>query len=202
MFDVPVRLGQALCGYCTDQSPPVGWTVLEMGIGRHAPQPAPRLAAAIRSELLPSIHSLGWTPMGPPESQGVNLARDRDGDAERMWLEWEDVPPWCSIRVSFAVFDRLAPEAPMKLHGKAGVPWPPLWRRILNGLRSFSQKPPTYEDNVAATLARARDELLAVERLLTQGEPDPRLAISGYKAAMIAVAKTGEAPPPPASSRR
>lgn len=183
MFDLPVRLGQRLCGYCVDQAPPVEWTVLERIERRSAPRETPRLAAGIRSELLPWLHSLGWTPANLPGSLEFDEARTRDGDCERLWLQWRDDPSWLWISVSFAVLDEAAAGSSLKIGGDVRL-FPQRWRRrSTDRLLSLGRKPPSYKARVAATLARARDELLVVERFLAHGERDPRLSIRRRNAA-------------------
>jgi hypothetical protein len=177
MFDVPVRLGRELCGYSSDEAPAVEWAVLQPRRRERTLREAPQLAARIRSEVLPWLQSLGWAQPQPLRSLEFDFQRVRRGEREWMGIQYRDDPNRLWIDISFVVLEGLNPEARGRLRGRVQEARPSIRRRVQNLLTAAIGKRPSYGERVDAVIAQARNDLLAIERFLTEGEHNPRLSI-------------------------
>jgi hypothetical protein len=93
IFDLPNRLGKALCGYDPGQQEGLVWTVL--GAKGSGVRPAPRsIVDAIRSELVPYLQSLGWeAPKNPADlSNSENILRHVDGQVQTIFFRFLSGP--------------------------------------------------------------------------------------------------------------
>jgi hypothetical protein len=192
VFDVPVRLGEQLCGYAHDTGRLRVWTVLEgpdrrgrMPRGR----PAPQVETRLDTEILPELEGLGWTRLREPIMGGLELERVLDGCRQSILVEWQDHPGLLDVSLRFAILVGDAPETPLKIEGRIDHTAPSLWRRIGGRLRRLGA-PQTYEARVAAALEQAREDLLAIDRFTSGGPRDPQILAKFYAPA--------ETPPAPA----
>ena len=201
LFDLPVRLGQALCGYAHDEPHSVAWTRLEVQArtpgGRNAashparrsgPPPATRVPKAFAAELEPCLLAAGWvreaTETGRQEGAWW-FKRLRNGRLEAMQLCWSDYGPGVDLEADFVVYPSPDSDAEPLLRGATRVVRDAgdddglhLRRRIAALLRGrTAPAPPARLDLVEKLIARVRDDLAAIETLLTTGEASPRLRI-------------------------
>lgn len=183
MFDVPVRLGEALCGYAYDAPGPLRvWTVLEPRRTRGRPRPAPRVAIGLEREVLPGLEAVGWTRMAEPIMGGLELERVLDGHRQYIQIEWQDHRRWLDVYPRFAILQDEAPGAPIKIEGRIIEPQPSLWRRLGGWLRRGGARQ-SYESRVAEVLERTRSDLMAIDRFVSGGPRDPRIAVRTFEPA-------------------
>jgi hypothetical protein len=179
-FDVPVRLGERLCGYAHDAPGALRvWTVLEERQARRAPRPAPRLESVLEHELLPDLQALGWSRLAEPIMGGLELERVRDGARQFIQIEWQDHPGLVSVDVRFAVLQGVERSQPVEIEGQVVRRPAPAWRALAGWLRRGGAKR-AYEPWVAEIATEARNDLLAIDRFVSGGPRDPQIVIRTY----------------------
>lgn len=204
LFELPVRLGQALCGYSHDEPHGVVWTPLERRGktrgGRTAaahpprpiePKPTTRVPAAFAAVLEPSLLASGWA-RGATEAAFQTGAwwfeRVKDGRFQLLRLWWSDYGPAVDMEAIFVLHAGPDSEDKVVLRGETRVVRevgedPGLHRRIATLFRPpaadlASEEPPASIDPVDKLIARVKGDLAAIEALLTTGEESPRLRIN------------------------
>jgi hypothetical protein len=188
MFDLPIRLGQQLCGYAHDQPLPVAWAILERpGRARGVEAPA-RLPHAFTSELLPLLQGAGWTLAGQdPEFRGRawDVTRVVEGRLQVLSFFWQEQGPRLQFETSFLVLDGASWSNEALLTGhirpaRAGdQAWGrSLWRRLADRFGTGGGEPPAPVDRLAQLIVHVREELAAVEAFLTSGDQAPGIVIS------------------------
>jgi hypothetical protein len=185
MFEVPVRLGERLCGYRPEAPLPVEWTILEP-IGRK-PSRSPDLCLPdiFRSELLPQLEGLGWTlAAGDPEFRGRAWDVTRVVHGRRQWLSflWREDRFGPSFETLFVVFDGPAWESTnlvmgsVRREGAAATRRPrTFWSRLLGRAGAVESTP--SDDRIAQLASRAREDFAALDRFLISGEPEAGIEV-------------------------
>lgn len=182
IFDVPVRLGEQLCGYAHDTPGALRvWTVLQVR-DRNAPRITPRLMAVLEHEVLPDFAALGWARLAEPIMGGLELERVLDGRRQYIQIEWQDQPRLVDVDLRFAILQGASPGEPIEIEGWISRRPTPLWVAIGRWLGRLGAKP-SYEARVAEATRRARSGLLAIDRFVSGGPPDASVAFRTYETA-------------------
>jgi hypothetical protein len=185
MFQAPVRLSEALCGYHPEAPLPVEWTILQPAGRRRGPSPELRLADTFRSELLPQLEAAGWTLAArDPEYRGRawDVTRVVDGRRQRLSFVWREDGAGPAFEASFLVFDGEAWAGPHLVEGavrrtRAAAPRQasPFWRRLLGRGANVERTSPA--DPMVEFVGALREDLAALDRFLLSGEPEARIAV-------------------------
>ncbi|CAN7278877.1 hypothetical protein LJR219_001301 [Phenylobacterium sp. LjRoot219] len=206
MFEAPIRLGEALCGYRHDASHQVVWTILERRARTRAGTGAARSPRRIESELTtrllevftsdlePTLRACGWAL--EEEDSGFRQGawwfyRLREGRRQILRLWWTDHGPALDLEAVFVVLEGADIEGETVLRGttravrEAGeATGLHLRRRIAALFRARPEAepagpPPAPVDPFAKLIARVKADLAAIEAFLATGAPSPRLEVSG-----------------------
>lgn len=190
MFDLPVRLGQRLCGYTHDEMMPVVWTILERARRSHDPATPPRLPEAFRTEILPLLTASGWTlATQDPAIRGRrawDVVRVANGRLEALAFHFRENGSDVQFETSFVVLDSPIPGGEVQRAGQTRPtrPAPPpgtggsLWRRIADRFRTGPPESSPPADPLDDLILRVKEDLAAIEAFLSTGERNPRLQIN------------------------
>jgi hypothetical protein len=190
MFDLPVRLGQQLCGYVYDVPFPVVWTILEPSRSGRGAEAAPRLPHAFTSEFLPQLQASGWTLLAAqdPDFRGRvwDVTRVVEGRRQVLSFLWQEHGPQLQFETSFLLLGGTAPTDDVLLAGEtrpvrsgSQASGRSLWRRIADQFRAAPAVDPAVPgDPLAKLIARVTEELEALDAFLTSGVPNPRIQIN------------------------
>lgn len=171
MFDAPLELARAVCGFRVEALPPVEWTVLRAGEDRdRTAAPGETLADRICSELTPLLQSLGWEAQaGRLASPGLyDVARMRGGRLQGLAFNWKHDNAEIYFVPTFAVWQGETKDSPVLVSGMTTPARERFWTRF----RNLFAPAPDPEDRLAQVVAQARREILALDRFLTTGECD------------------------------
>ncbi len=182
IFDVPLELGDALCGYRPGRDNAPVWTVLRKAgapSARGSVRPSGSLSAAMRSELVPMLQALGWDIEGDLErtaspSGFFRASREVAGFRQVLWFDFKQAEETYLI-VNYSVWD-VGLDRPI-LSGR-GVR-PPDRRSPWNRFLDLAKPSPAHEDPVAAAISGACEEIEAIDRFLKTGERGPRVYVEG-----------------------
>jgi hypothetical protein len=194
MFDLPVRLGQRLCGYAHDEIMPVVWTILEPARRKQEAAPPPRLPEVFGSEILPRLAASGWTLASQnPAIRGRrawDVVRVANGRLEALAFHFRENGADLQFETSFVMLDGPTPGGKVVRAGETRPVRPApaagaggsLWRRIADRFRTEPAEPsaltPAPTDPLAELVLRVQEDLAAVEAFLSSGERSPRLQIN------------------------
>jgi len=187
MFDLPVRLGQQICGYAHDEPRPVVWTILERAGRRRATEPDRGLADAFHSEIFPRLASEGWSfAAEDPDFSGRAWAVTRliNGRRELLRLFWRQDGPQLEFETKVVVFDgdkwtdkALFSGEALPRRAAGGAPGRSLWRRIADHFSGDAPEKPAPPDPLAQLVSRVKEDLAAIDDCLTSGAENPRVRI-------------------------
>lgn len=187
MFDLPVRLGQQLCGYAYDEPRPVVWSILERGGRRRSTHASQSLSDAFSSEILPLLAPSGWSlgAMDPDYSgRAWDVTRLVDKRRQLISFIWKQNGPHLEFETTFVVFDGSEWSDKLLLKGKprptrqpSGGSGGSLWRRVVGAFAGQASAEPRPPDPLAQLVSRVRDDLTAIDAFLTSGAEDPRISI-------------------------
>lgn len=181
LFDVPLDLSRALCGYQPLIDLGLEWSIVQKRSGVRTAGPAPRrpsLLAGMRSELLPFLRSLGWEVQGdkPDLSGSGDIVRRIDGVKQLMWFDYAQGQE-TYIVVEFCTVDESGPAPWRSMDGRVvapalSLPW---WKRFTwKRLKALADAPPAPSD-VPSVLEQARREILIADTFLKTGETNGRI---------------------------
>lgn len=190
MFDLPIRLGEQLCGYTHDRPMPVVWSILERPRRGRAAEPPPRLPEAFRSEILPLLATSGWTLASLDPAIGGRRAWDvvrvANGRLEALAFHFREYGSDRQFETSFVVLDGPTPASKLLRAGETRPVRPPpspgsggsLWRRMAERFQTGPAEPSATADPLAALISRVKEDLAAIEAFLSSNERNPRLQIN------------------------
>jgi hypothetical protein len=180
MFDLPMELAASVCGYRAGETRGVEWTVLRKkaaGRTRASSRPANSLPAAMRRELLPLLRGLGWSLAHDPPSLSDpgEIVRELDDRKQTLWFDFGSGKETYII-VHFNSLEITSAGSRYSISGRTRDP-PlrlPLWKRFTwRTLRTLTKPEPVVEDIIGAVIAKAKTEILAVDRFLKTDELSP-----------------------------
>jgi hypothetical protein len=187
MFDLPVRLGQQLCGYAYDEPRPVVWTILERAGRRRETDPDRRLSDAFHSEIFPLLAGAGWSLAAEdPDFSGRAWAVTRlvNGRRELLSFFWRQDGPQLQFEAKFVVFDgdewtdkALFSGETLPRRPAGGAPGRSLWRRIADRFSGDAPERPPPADPLTQLVSRVKDDLAAIDACLSSGAENPRVRI-------------------------
>lgn len=182
LFDAPSDLAAVICGYRAGQTASLEWFALRRKSpkgGKTGPKPQ-SLSAAMRSDLLPLLRSLGWKwSAGRPSLADSNhIVRHTGTLKQSIWFDFAAAQE-TYIVVYFSA-ERISAEAGFWITGHVIQPRPRLtlrerftWRRF--GELTRPQPPP--ENLIGAVIARARRDILVADRFLQDWEHNAAIYI-------------------------
>ena len=198
LFDAPVELAQAVCGYSASSGPAaIEWTILAMAAdtrGALAADLSRSLSAAIRSDLMPLLTSAGWeSGADRPDWPGGldDVTRIHDGRFQVLWFTWKNEGADAYFLPRFAVWRGPERTGEVLVSGAVAAPAASLGKRLAAGLRQLTKPPPTPDARLAEVLEGARLDLATLDRFLTDGEPGARLHITHGSAADLRSTTSG-----------
>lgn len=100
------------------------------------------------------------------------MSRGFRADGSRLWFTWKDDGRDVYFLPDFGVWPGQYSYSTPFVAGKVRPLRPPLLPRLASGLRELA-KPPTADKRLAEIVARARDEILAADRFLSEAVAGP-----------------------------
>lgn len=173
MFDAPIDLAKAVCGYHHDDLLSTPWSILAVppGDGSQAESILPGL---IRTELLPKLPSLGWN--GPAATVSAigrefDATRIRNGRLEGLRFLWQDDGRELEITPSVAVVADASLDGEVLGAGRIPLPEARVRRGLGEMLRQIGKPKPLYEERVRNLLDHTLNMLPSLDQSI-----DERLA--------------------------
>jgi hypothetical protein len=168
LFDAPLELGAAICGYRPDEPQPGPWILLE-AVGKRPVGPKfSALPAAIRAELLPALAEQGWTlaPVRLTNGFVYDASRVQDGRLEASRFLWRDDRGELEVFRGFACLEGESADGRVVGAASAGTdkPRPTLGQRLKALLPG--QRPKPYEQLVREAVDLARAELAEWDEII------------------------------------
>lgn len=181
LFEAPAELAAYLTGYRPGEDQGLEWTVLQkrQAKGDPAGRRSRSLRAAMLSELVPLLRSLGWeTPERPVLADQDQICRTLDGIEQTIWFDYASGLETYVI-VHFFARSSLD-DGEFAVGGRVIAPRIklPVWQRFTwNRLRELarSEKPPA--DIVGAVVSRAGDEIRIADEYLRNWSPSACILI-------------------------
>jgi len=181
LFDAPADLAASVTGYRPGEDQGLAWIALQRRPpgGRRTARRPRSLRAAMLSDLVPVLHSLGWDAPGRPTSADLDgIHRDVEGVKQTIWFEYASGRE-VFIIVHFSASTTSDGEF-FTMTGQviAGNAWLPVWKRFTwKRLWALAQPQPSPADPIGAAIARAREDLLTADAYLRSWSPNPRIRI-------------------------
>jgi len=168
MFDAPVDLATALCGYRNGEPIGAPWSIVVVR-SSGASQGESTLPSLMRDELLPQLPSLGWG--GPPvriSANGCeyNATRIRNGRLEALRFLWVDDGRDLELTPSIAVLAEAEPGGELLANGRIELPQPQARGGFGEMLRQIGKPKPPHDVRVRELLDHTRNALPLLDGLI------------------------------------
>ena len=171
MMEAPIELAERICGY-RPASGRLDWSALRK-TARAGREPKPKsLRAAIRSELVPLIQSLGWA-WDEQEDMYVRVA---NGTRQLIWFNFLSGEK-TAIQLEFAA-TTIGKPAKGLLQGRDldRMDLLPFWKRLQARYLGPKSSPDFRVDQV---IALAREDVMAIDAFLNTGERQSSIEVWG-----------------------
>jgi hypothetical protein len=183
MFDLPLKLTEALSGYHPTGND-LTWQALgEKGAVRARPRPivGGSMTEIMKAELLPVLWSLGWKSANDALYLHLKgqIVREIEARKETLWFGYgSGFESYISVHF---MREEPTPSGTNRIVcGRGGyapvrMPW---WKRLSwSHFWAITQAPPPPEDPVAAAIEQAKAEILAIDDYLKTGQANPLVQV-------------------------
>lgn len=181
LLEAPADLTAAITGYRPGEDPGLEWTVLQKrpSKDRAAPRRPRSLRAAMFSELVPRLRSVGWECAEQPVLADMwEIRRTLEGVEQTIWFDY------ASGQETYVIVHFLAKSSPggeeFMLGGRVMAPRTrlPVWKRFSwKRLRELARPEPRAVDLIGAAVERADDDIRIADAYLRSWSPTPRILI-------------------------
>lgn len=184
MFDLPLDLSVAICGFRPDQEAPAEWTQLALKTSATKPRTGngASLRAEMKKELIPFMLARGWkektaAPSGSPGT-GFNFYRRIGSYSCRLWFAYASTPDiWVEPGFYIEDLSTTQPRGVVQGGTRQRVHHIPFWKRLL-GLEKAPPPPPPLEDPVAHQIGKAKSMVTDIDAFIDTGEVRPTISVS------------------------
>jgi hypothetical protein len=181
LFEAPADLTASITGYRPGKDQGLEWTVLRKKQARSSPAGRrPRsLRAAMFSELIPLLRSLGWETSDRPALADLGqICRNLDGIEQMIWFDY------ASGKETYVIVHFMARASSalseFVVSGRVIAPRlrVPLWKRFTwRRLGELTRYEPPPADIVGAVIDRAQNEIRIADEYLRNWSPAPCILI-------------------------
>ena len=182
LFDLPLDLSVAVCGFRPDAASAGEWTQLQLkgAAAKSHPKSKTSLRAEMKKELIPFMLARGWAEQAINASDspgnGLNFHRRLGNYTCQLWFDYSSSP---DVRISprFSIKDVSSQDHRGIVQGnpRDTIRHIPFWKRLL-GLEK--PPPPIPDDPNAAQIEKAKALAVDMEAFIDTGEVRPTIQVS------------------------